>query len=694
MKKDEIKFCILLFLKENHPNGFGKEKVCHFWIWAKEKVAQSDIDEAFQELKIQEFILSDKKRYFVTKEGYEYFLRLEKEFRKWWLYAIKLFVDKVFRIFRENYLYIGVILILLLSLFNVINFIDVINKGILYRIPWVSLDTLSEIKYFIESVPVQNKYSNAHSELLTLLQETRSGENNFENFSHSKWDKDSNETFILKQDERIYFTDDKKQIAYYSGWFLKEVLDCTILSEDHSCLKSDRVNMTLYQDADNWYNEVHLTSHTSGANPLFSLENNNAWYAFREFSLDRNGNPKTIELYTKVNKQDGMQNVIHSWYSIITDFFKNRFTLQFVLKPFENYTECSKYEFSFDQDNNETEARCYWSNWALRENVNGWAIRRRWIEKKSIEKNILTDEDEEYTKVGTNFLSKDWKLINASEDEWHYAMKLQWFDPSVSDPRIKDPKLEHGYYESTEINKVGITKERFFWIDNFSVELSDDTFKTKHSGKSYKTDEKWNRKTIVFLDKNGWATQSDWIVRVDFDYDGDGNVIQESYLDKHDHIALDEYGEGIIKRQFDNQGNKTEELYFGVDWEAVNNVYGVHKIVWQYGYYDNSDQKKFKKAIYYSKDDIKHPMKSGLKENKNAYSISWTEFNEKGRVTSEWLFWDNWLPREINGYAYDDDKDGLKSDLVCDSLLKKDAQFWKAELNIIDFTWSLSAWCK
>ncbi len=67
-----------------------------------------------------------------------------------------------------------------------------------------------------------------------------------------------------------------------------------------------------------------------------------------------------------------------------------------------------------------------------------------------------------------------------------------------------------------------------------------------------------------------------------FDYDENGNKLSEAYFGLNNEPVLDRFGVFTVKREYDSNDNKVQAELFGLDLQLANNVYGVAKTAFEF----------------------------------------------------------------------------------------------------------------
>jgi hypothetical protein len=173
----------------------------------------------------------------------------------------------------------------------------------------------------------------------------------------------------------------------------------------------------------------------------------------------------------------------------------------------------------------------------------------------------------------------------------------------------------------------------------------------KYSWKSYQHYWSWSQVAeMIYLSKNWDQLITDWITKINYDHDSKWNEIQTVFLGIWNRLAINEYWVSIIKAKFDGEWKQIEETLYGKDWKPIDNIWWFQKWVIERWKSDNLNR-RYSKVIRYSKDWI--IKKSGILENKDAFSIIFEEFDENSNQILEWYFNEKGWERIIIKRAFD-----------------------------------------
>ncbi len=243
---------------------------------------------------------------------------------------------------------------------------------------------------------------------------------------------------------------------------------------------------------------------------------------------------------------------------------------------------------------------------------------------------IVTELDNVGNPIRVSHLGSDGKLAHDAATEW-----------SVEEMK----RNEHGE----------LTQSTFFKVDSNKQLKQVIQIKAGYDEFGYPND-------IAYDGETHWRSA--------LRYDRMGNLIEEKYLNREGKPTANEKGYAMRRFNYTNtpQGTRTEETYFDASGHDTYNVAGYHRLITEFGptgmlrrqSLDEHDPARFKYYRYVSEPEydtqmrIRHSVdrfetKDGKLASKAglAYTSSEYFYDEKGRITNEWMMGCD--PKECGG---------------------------------------------
>ncbi len=541
---------------------------------------------------------------------------------------------------KRHYIFALAVVLMVFSYFKIIDFSEIVSVEMLSKTYWVDISFISNAKDVFVTYYEGDKYANTRffSEMADFMKRHAAWLENDDELKqicgNYKWQLIGIPWNILNFDCGIAM-EENKSVIFLLNW--KEIfkLHCSGKTSVGNC-KDGKLTLvrTVYADSD-FYSWVPLDSYES----VFYTLRNRQWvvdptqgysivkqkkknwvedvryYSYRQVDAD--------ELLWIKNNSISNRDILSSFKIAFMDLIKNKKV--FSVTPAETYNEgCARIRRVFDNSDIEISYECLWKNNMKKINNDGYS------EKRSVV--TFTEgsiEDSEYVKsINETYLWVNGEKVNATPDDWTYSEKMTYFDKNDR-----------------------VVAERFFGTDGFSTILEADGNGIKYSWKSYQHYWSWSQVAeMIYLSKNWDQLITDWITKINYDHDSKWNEIQTVFLGIWNRLAINEYWVSIIKAKFDGEWKQIEETLYGKDWKPIDNIWWFQKWVIERWKSDNLNR-RYSKVIRYSKDWI--IKKSGILENKDAFSIIFEEFDENSNQILEWYFNEKGWERIIIKRAFD-----------------------------------------